>query len=124
MKVTLIQPTIGRVGDKKLVRPFTLEPLAMEVLAGVTPPDVEIKFFDDRIETIDYDDKTDLVGIGVETSTALRSYEIAEHYRKKGIPVVMGGVHPTLLPEEVSRFADSIVTGPRRKDVAATPPRF
>lgn len=115
MKITLIQPTIGRVGNKKLERPWTLEPLAMAVLAGVTPPDIEVKLYDDRVENVDYNDPTDLVGIGVETSTALRAYEIALHYREKGIPVVMGGVHPTLLPEEVSDYADVIVSGHAEK---------
>ena len=111
MKVTLIQPTIGRVGDKKLRRPWTLEPLSLAVIAGVTPKDIEVVFYDDRIEDIDYNDQTDLVGISVETSTALRAYEIALHYKKLGIPVIMGGIHPTLLPEEVSMYADVVVSG-------------
>ncbi len=115
MKVTLIQPTIGRVGDRKLVRPWTLEPLAMAVLAGVTPRDVELKFYDDRIENIDYEDPTDIVGISVETSTALRAYEVAKHYRDQGITVVMGGVHPTLLPDEVSQYSDVVVSGHAEK---------
>jgi radical SAM superfamily enzyme YgiQ (UPF0313 family) len=115
MKATLIQPTIGRVGNKKLERPWTLEPLGMAILAGVTPKNIEIKFYDDRIENIDYKDSTDIVGISVETSTALRAYEIAKHYRDKGIPVVMGGVHPTLLPDEVSRYTDAVVSGHAEK---------
>lgn len=91
MKVTLVQPTTGRIGSQKLLRPWTLEPLSIAVLAGVTPKNVELTFFDDRIEEVDYDQNTDLVGISVETSTALRSYEIAAHFRKRGVPVVMGG---------------------------------
>ncbi|MDP2668473.1 MAG: radical SAM protein [bacterium] len=115
MKITLIQPTIGRIGSKKLKRPWTLEPLAMAVLAGVTPEDIELKFYDDRIEDINYDDPTDLVGIGIETITALRGYEIARHYSDRGIPVVMGGVHATLLPEEVAGYADTVVCGHAEK---------
>ncbi len=115
VKVTLIQPTIGRVGDKKLERPWTLEPLSIAILAGVTPKNIELKFYDDRIENVDYNDSTDLVGISVETSTALRAYEIAKHYRDRGVPVVIGGVHPTLLPDEVSGYADVVVSGHAEK---------
>ena len=115
MKVTLIQPTIGRIGDKKLIRPWTLEPLNMAILAGITPEEIELTFYDDRVEDINYEDPTDLVGISVETSTALRSYEIARHYKEKGIPVIMGGVHPTLLPDEVATYADVVVGGHAEK---------
>ncbi len=115
MKVTLIQPTIGRVGDRKLEKPWTLEPLSIAILAGITPKDIELRFYDDRVESIDYNDSTDLVGISVETSTALRSYEIAKHYQSKGIPVVMGGVHPTLLADEVGDYADVVVSGHAEK---------
>lgn len=115
MKVTLIQPTVGRIGNRKMVRPWTLEPLNIAAIAGVTPPDIEVTFYDDRLEEIDYEAKTDLVGISAETLTALRSYEIAAHYRAKGIPVVIGGVHPTLVPQEVSKYADVVVSGSAEK---------
>src|SRR3989338_43627 len=103
---------MGRLSNgKKFKRPFTLEPLSIVTLAGLTPPNVELQFFDDRIEDIDYDQPTDLVGISVETFTALRAYQIARHYRMRGIPVVLGGFHPTLLPDEGLRYADSVVIG-------------
>ncbi len=111
MKVLLIQPAMGHLKGKKLKRPWTLEPLAIATLAGLTPPDVQLEFYDDRIEEIQYDPSVDLVGISVETSTALRSYEIAKKFRQLNIPVVMGGVHPTLMPDEVSNHADAIVMG-------------
>lgn len=111
MKVTLVQPTTGRIGDKKFKRPWTLEPLNIAVLAGLTPSDTEITFYDDRLEDVCFDNSPDLVGISVETMTALRSYEIAKEFRKRNIPVILGGVHPTLLPEEASKYADSVVVG-------------
>src|SRR4029079_15359028 len=49
--------------------------------------------------------------ISVETYTAKRSYQIASEYRRRGVPVVMGGFHPTLVPDEVSRYAEAIVVG-------------
>lgn len=81
------------------------------ILAGLTPPDVEVVLFDDRMEGIPYDEQTDLVAITVETYTARRSYEIASEYRQRGVPVILGGMHPSLLPEEAAQHADSIFLG-------------
>jgi radical SAM superfamily enzyme YgiQ (UPF0313 family) len=75
------------------------------------PPDVECVFYDDRIEPIQYDEPTDLVVLSVETFTALRTYRIAAEFRARGVPVVMGGYHATLIPEEVRRHSDAIVVG-------------
>jgi radical SAM superfamily enzyme YgiQ (UPF0313 family) len=88
-----------------------MEPLPPAAIAGLTPPDVEIKFYDDRMERILYDEPTDLVAISVETYTAKRAYQISSEYRKRGVPVVMGGFHATLCPEEVSQYADAVVVG-------------
>jgi radical SAM superfamily enzyme YgiQ (UPF0313 family) len=63
------------------------------------------------MESIPYDEPTDLVAISVETYTARRAYQIASEYRKRGVPVVMGGFHATLVPEEVSDYAESILIG-------------
>ena len=81
------------------------------VLAGLTPPDVEVMLHDDRMESIPYDEATDLVAITVETYTARRAYEIAQEYRKRGVLVILGGMHVALLPEEASQHADSVFIG-------------
>ena len=70
----------------------------LAVLAGMTPPDVDVVLYDDRMESIPYDEPTDLVAISVESYTARRSYEIAEEYRQRGAQVILGGLHPTLIP--------------------------
>jgi len=88
-----------------------MEPLNLGVLAGLTPPDVEVVLHDDRMEPIPYDEPTDLVALTVETYTARRAYEIAAEYRRRGVKVIMGGFQPTLLPEESARHADSIFIG-------------
>jgi radical SAM superfamily enzyme YgiQ (UPF0313 family) len=88
-----------------------MEPLPPATIAGLTPRDVEIRFHDDRMERIPYDEPTDLVALSVETYTARRSYEIASEYRRRGVPVVLGGFHPTLCPDEAFRYAESIVIG-------------
>jgi radical SAM superfamily enzyme YgiQ (UPF0313 family) len=88
-----------------------MEPLAPALLAGLTPRDVDVKFYDDRMESIPYGEPTDLVAISIETYTARRAYEIATEYRRRGVPVVMGGFHATLVPDEVAEYAESVVIG-------------
>ena len=88
-----------------------MEPLAPAVLAGLTPPDVQVRFYDDRLESIPFDEPADLVALSVETYTARRAYQIASEYRRRGVPVVMGGFHPTLVPEEAGEYAEAIVVG-------------
>jgi radical SAM superfamily enzyme YgiQ (UPF0313 family) len=90
-----------------------MEPLAPATLAGLTPRDrdTEIRFYDDRTEPIPFDEPTDLAALSVETYTARRSYQIASEFRRRGVPVVMGGFHPTLVPDEAAEYAESIVLG-------------
>lgn len=111
MKLTLIHPCIGRRVGQPYIRTWQMEPLAPAVLAGLTPDDVEVEFFDDRMEVIDYDRPTDLVALSVETYTARRAYQIASAYRRRGVPVVLGGFHPSLVPQEAALYADAVVVG-------------
>lgn len=111
MHLTLIKPNIGRMEHSLYVDEGRMEPLQLGVLAALTPPDVDVALWDDRLETIPYDRPTDLVAITVETYTARRAYEIAAEYRRRGVPVVMGGMQPTLIPEEVRPHADSLFIG-------------
>ncbi len=111
MKLTLIKPNIGRKEHSLYVDEGRMEPLQLGVLGGLTPNDVDVALYDDRMETIPYDEPTDLVAITVETFTARRAYEIAANYRQRGVPVIIGGMHPTLLPEEAAQHADSIFIG-------------
>jgi radical SAM superfamily enzyme YgiQ (UPF0313 family) len=113
MRLTLVHPCIGRRRGQPYIRTWQMEPLAPATLAGLTPRDreTEIRFYDDRTEDIPFDEPTDLVALSVETYTAKRSYQIASEYRRRGVPVVMGGFHPTLVPEEASDYAESIIIG-------------
>ncbi len=111
MKLTLIKPNIGRKGHSMYIDEGRMEPLQLGVLAALTPKDIEVELFDDRMETIPYHQKTDLVAITVETFTARRAYEICQAYQKQGVPVIMGGMHITLIPEEAATVADSIIIG-------------
>lgn len=111
MKITFILPAIGKKPGEKYIGTWKMEPLTIAVLKSLTPPDIETELFDDRIELIDYNTSTDLVCITVETYTARRSYKIAEKFRSRGIPVVMGGYHVTLCPEEAEEYCDSVIVG-------------
>ncbi|MCP4132054.1 MAG: B12-binding domain-containing radical SAM protein [bacterium] len=111
MKITFIKPNIGRHDHSLFVDEARMEPHQLGVLAGLTPPEHEIALYDDRLERIPFDEPTDLVALTIETYTARRSYEISEEYRKRGVPVVMGGMHATLNPDEVAEHADSVFMG-------------
>src|SRR5262245_51188528 len=111
-RVTLVHPCVGRrAGMRRYIRTWMMEPIPVAVLASLLPPDVERRFYDDRLEEIPFDEPTDLVAISVETYTARRAYQIASEYRRRKVPVVMGGFHATLCPDEVARFCDSLVIG-------------
>src|SRR5688500_316087 len=104
-------PNLGRLENGAYVDEGSMEPLPLAVLAGLTPVDVECVLYDDRIESIPFNEPTDLVAISVEIYTARRSYEIAAEYRARGIPVVMGGMHATLAPDECLEHADTVYLG-------------
>jgi radical SAM superfamily enzyme YgiQ (UPF0313 family) len=92
-----------------------LRSTAVAVLAGLTPPDVRLSLRDDIVRRLDpardLDLAADLAAITVSTKTAGRAYQLAEAYRAAGVKVVMGGIHPTALPEEVLEHADAVVVG-------------
>ncbi len=111
MKITLIRPNIGRDEDGAFEDSARMEPLPLAILAALTPPGVEVVCYDDREEAIPYDEPTDLVAISVQIFTARRAYEISEAYRRRKVPVILGGMHTTLMPEEASAHADAIYLG-------------
>lgn len=92
-----------------------MEPLAPALLKALTPKHWQVAFYDDRLELVDYDAPTDLVALSVETYTARRAYQIASEFRRRGVPVVMGGFHPTLVPDEAGEFAEAVVVGEAEK---------
>src|SRR5262249_48836849 len=83
MRLTLIHPCVGRRRGQSYIRTWQMEPLAPATLAGLTPRDssVAIRFYDDRTESIPFDEPADLVAMSVETYTAKRSYQIASEFR-------------------------------------------
>jgi radical SAM superfamily enzyme YgiQ (UPF0313 family) len=90
---------------------FRFPYLGVTTLAAVTPPDVDVAITDENVDAVDFREDADLVGITAMTPLAPRGYEIAGRFRERGVPVVMGGVHATCMPEEAARHVDSVVLG-------------
>jgi len=111
MKVTLIKPTIGTKSRNLYIDEGRMEPLQLGVIAALIPSDIEVALIDDRMEQISYDEPTDAVMITVETFTAKRAYEISAEYRSRNVPVIMGGMHVKLAPDEVMEHCTSTVSG-------------
>lgn len=85
--------------------------LAAPTLASLTPPGHEVRIFDENIEDIDYEWGADLAGISVMTMYAIRAYSIADTFRRRGVKTVLGGIHPSMCPDEALQHCDSIVIG-------------
>ncbi len=113
-KITFVTPHVGRKDPanlKEYVRTWQMGNLPVATLYGLTPKDVEVCFYDERVEFINFDDPTDLVAITIETYNAKRAYEVAKQFRARGVKVVMGGYHAMLVPDEVGQYADSVLIG-------------
>ncbi|MBM3266954.1 MAG: B12-binding domain-containing radical SAM protein [Candidatus Sericytochromatia bacterium] len=106
MRILFIRPNLIETRSTD-----ALEPLCFAILKSLTPGDVEVALYDEQLEPIPFDAPADLVALTVETYTARRAYQIAGEFRKRGVPVVMGGYHPTFLPDEALCFADSVAIG-------------
>ena len=131
MRIYLIQPTINRWQISYREKPSVgfarsilnrsspvrfgggnkLPPLALLTIAALTPPEYQVTIVDEEVERLDYGLEADLVGIGILTTNAYRGYEIARRFRERGVRVVFGGVHATVLPEEAARHGDAVVIG-------------
>ncbi len=85
--------------------------LVLQQLAAATPQKHHIRLIDDRYDNPIIDEPVDLVGISTVTPSSFRAYEIADIYRSRGIPVVLGGIHPSAMPEEAKQHADAVVIG-------------
>src|SRR4030042_1457259 len=109
MKLLLISPS--RKSGGKALRATKIPQLGLHILASLTPNDVDITVVDEEIREIDFSSDFDLVGISCMTATANRSYQLSDLFRQRGSKVVLGGIHPTILPQEAIQHADAIVIG-------------
>jgi radical SAM superfamily enzyme YgiQ (UPF0313 family) len=122
MKIALIIPMNGSIAEKSFYdyrfymdflfsNKYISYLLAIPTLISLTEKHHEIKVFDENIEDIDYSWKADIVGISVRTMFANRAYMISETYRQIGVKTVLGGIHPSMCPEEALHYCDSVVIG-------------
>ena len=113
MKVVLVSPPFGEHGQKSKGLPIA--PPVLEYLAGLTgqvDPDIELELIDANIETFDpHKINADLVGFTVLTPQAPFVYRSADILRKRGVQVLLGGIHVDALPDEAKKHSDAIVLG-------------
>jgi len=97
--------------NKERLKPWLAPPLNLLTISALTPADIEVKVIDEHYEIIDFNERFDLVGITAMTQQAYRAYEIAGEFRKRNIPVVMGGIHASVLPDEALEHVDTVFVG-------------
>ncbi len=112
MRILLVQPTTY-YPDGRPLRSKTrwLVGITLPYLAGLTPKGIQVDLVDDRLREIPYHRTYDLVGITSTCATSTRAYEIAREFRRRRVPVVMGGFHVTLHPQEALEHCDAVVVG-------------
>jgi radical SAM superfamily enzyme YgiQ (UPF0313 family) len=131
-RVKLILPALTEATSPywRPIKYSLFPPLGLATLAAYLDPDLEISLQDEHVEQLDLDDRPDLVIIQVYITNAYRAYQIADHYRKRGAYLLLGGLHVTSLPDEAAPHADTIFIGPGEhtfpqflRDLAAGAPR-
>ena len=109
MKILLISPV--KDASKKTVEMVRFPMISLLYIAAMTPDWHEVSIVEEETDIVDFDADCDLVGITCMTATAPRAYVISMEFRKRGKAVVLGGIHPTVLPFEAKNFCDCVVTG-------------
>jgi radical SAM superfamily enzyme YgiQ (UPF0313 family) len=114
LKIRLIDPAYEHPfisHSQKVIKTIWFAHLTLTTLAALTPPEIEVKITDENVEPIDFEEEVDLVGLTGMVMHASRAYEIAQRFRRRGIPVVMGGPHASSLPFEAKEHVDAVVIG-------------
>jgi radical SAM superfamily enzyme YgiQ (UPF0313 family) len=109
MKIKFICPSWQRL---QYQTHYVLPPLGLTVVAALTPARHEVVLEDENVEPIDFDEPVDLVGISTMlVSQAPRAFEVADAFRARGVPVVIGGLTASCIPEQAAKHADAVVVG-------------
>jgi radical SAM superfamily enzyme YgiQ (UPF0313 family) len=114
LKIRLIDPAYDHPfisHSQKVIKTIWFARLTLTTLAALSPPDIEVKITDENLEPIDFEEDVDLVGVTGMVMHAPRAYQIAQGFRMRGIPVVMGGPHASSLPSEAKEHVDAVVIG-------------
>lgn len=114
LKIRLIDPAYDHPfisHSQKVIKSIWFAHLSLTTLAALTPQDIDVQITDENVEPIDFEEEVDLVGLTGMVMHASRAYQIAEKFRQRGIPVVMGGPHASSLPLEAKEHVDAVVIG-------------
>ncbi len=109
-KILFINPVTREQGSLVTDRATRFPPLGLVLLAALTPPDWDVELIDENFDSFSFRN-ADLIALSAMTATVNRAYEIASLYKKEGIPVVLGGIHASMRPDEALCYVDSIVVG-------------
>lgn len=107
MRILLIAPSLSK-GRSRFLR---MPQLTLGVISALTPPEIEVDMVEEEMEAINFDKHYDLVGITCMTTAVPRAYQLSSVFRKKGAKVVLGGIHPTVMPDEAIAHCDCVVMG-------------
>jgi radical SAM superfamily enzyme YgiQ (UPF0313 family) len=112
--VKLILPALLEAKDPgfRPIKYALFPPLGLAALAGYLDPDDQVVLEDEHVMPLTTDDRPDLVVMSVYITSAYRAYQLADHYRRRGSHVALGGLHVTALPDEAARHADTVFLGP------------
>lgn len=111
MRLLLVLPAEIRKGSYSAHSLHLCPPLGVQIIASLTPKDIDVELIDENVEEIDFSRDYDFVGISSTSATAKRAYKIASIYKAKNTKVIMGGIHPTVCPNEALKYCDSVVIG-------------
>lgn len=111
MKLHLITAESARTRWMRRGRLIRFPQLTMPLVAALTPPHVRVRHTDEIVEEVRFGGGDDLVGITATTCAAPHAYALADEFRARGVPVVLGGPHPSLLPDEAKAHADAVLVG-------------
>jgi len=109
MKILLISP--ARDKHAYTNKGIMIPQLALFILEGLTPKKHQVKIVEEEYMPVDFEEECDIVGISFMTSNAYRAYNISKEFKKRGKTIIMGGIHPTILPDEALKYADAVVIG-------------
>ena len=112
MKLLLVQPShFDDDGNIFKSRKLLYPGLALPIVAALTPQDFDVRIVCEYFETIDFDAEVDLVAISAMTAQAPRAYQVAHRFKRRGVPVAMGGYHVSLFPDEAEPHCTSVCIG-------------
>jgi radical SAM superfamily enzyme YgiQ (UPF0313 family) len=109
MKLLLVSPC--RDEHHRQPHALRIPQIALNIIASLTPSHYDAKIVEEELEEVNLDEECDIVGISTMTANAPRAFRMAAEFRKRGRTVVIGGVHPTALPEEAIQYVDAVVIG-------------